>query len=46
MLDLWVESIPWRREWLPTPVFWPPEFHGQRNMAGYKELDMTAKSWT
>ena len=19
---------PWRREWLPTPVFWPREFHG------------------
>ena len=19
---------PWRREWLPTPVFWPGEFHG------------------
>ena len=21
--DLWVRMIPWRREWLPTPVFWP-----------------------
>ena len=21
-------SIPWRRERLPTPVFWPREFHG------------------
>ena len=21
-------SIPWRREWLPTPGFWPGEFHG------------------
>ena len=20
-------KIPWRREWLPTPVFWPGEFH-------------------
>jgi len=19
--------IPWRREWLPTPVLWPGEFH-------------------
>ena len=33
-------------EWLPTPVFWPGEFHGQRNLAGYspwghKESDMT-----
>ena len=21
-------KIPWRRGWLPTPVFWPGEFHG------------------
>ena len=24
----WVGTIPWRRERLPTPVFWPREFHG------------------
>ena len=30
-----VEKISWRREWLPTPVFWPREFHGQRSPAGY-----------
>ena len=24
--------IPWRREWLPTPVFFPGEFHGQRGV--------------
>ena len=24
----WAEKIPWRRERLPTPVFWPGEFHG------------------
>ena len=23
--DSWVGKIPWRREWLPTPVFWPGE---------------------
>ena len=22
----WVRKIYWRREWLPTPVFWPAEF--------------------
>jgi len=38
--------IPWRRERLPTPVFWPGEFHGQRSLVGYspwscKELDTT-----
>ena len=36
--------FPWRREWQPTPVFLPGEFHGQRSLAGYspwgcKELD-------
>ena len=35
----------WRREWLPTPVFLPGEFHGQRSLPGFsmgcKELDMT-----
>ena len=37
-------KIPWRREWQPTPVFLPGEFHRQRSLAGYspwgcKELD-------
>ena len=31
----WVRKIPWRREWQPTPVFLPGEFHGQRSLAGY-----------
>ena len=26
--DPLVGKIPWRREWLPTPVCWPREFHG------------------
>jgi len=26
--DFWGGKIPWRRERLPTPVFWPGEFHG------------------
>ena len=33
--DLWVRKIPWRRKWLPTPVFLPGEFHGQRSLMGY-----------
>ena len=24
----WVGKIPWKRERLPTPVFWPGQFHG------------------
>ena len=47
--DPWVWKIPWRREWQPTPVFFPGGFHGQRSLAGYspwghKELDTIA--WT
>ena len=26
--DPWVRKIPQRRERLPTPIFWPGEFHG------------------
>ena len=33
--DPWVRRIPWRREWLPIPVFLLGEFHGQRNLVGY-----------
>ena len=33
--DPWVRKNPWRREWLPTPVFLPKESHGQRSLAGY-----------
>ena len=33
--NAWVGKIPWRREWQPTPVFLPREFHGQRSLAGY-----------
>ena len=37
--DLWVGKIPWRREWLPTPVFLPGKSHGQRSLAGYSPWD-------
>ena len=30
-----VRKIPWRREWQPTPVLLPGEFHGQRSLVGY-----------
>ena len=33
--DPWVGKICWKREWLPTPVFLPEEFHDQRNLEGY-----------
>ena len=34
----WVGKIPWRREGLPTPIFVPREFHGQRSQAGYSPM--------
>ena len=42
----WVRKIPWRQEWLPTPVLFPGESHRQRSLTGYcpwghKELDIT-----
>ena len=44
----WVGKMPWRREQLPIPVFWPGEFHQLRNLEGYslrgcKESDTTER---
>ena len=33
--DSWVEKIPWRRKWQPTPMFLPWKSLGQRSLAGY-----------
>ena len=33
--DPWVGNIPWRRESLPTLVFLPGEFYGQKSLVGY-----------
>ena len=46
--DPWIGTIPWRREWLPTPVFLPGKSHGQRSLGGYsprgcKESDATGR---
>ena len=46
--DPWVGKIPWRRKWLPTPVFLPGESHAQKSLVGHslwgcKELDMTER---
>ena len=39
----WVRKIPWRREKLPTPVFWPGEFHGPYSPWGHKKSDTTER---
>ena len=50
MQETWVRLLgwddPWRREWKPTPVILPGEFHGQRKLVGcspwgHKESDLT-----
>ena len=43
-----VGKIPWRREWQPTPVFLPGEFHEWKSVVGYspwscKQSDMTER---
>ena len=38
-----VGKIPWRRERLPTPVFWPGEFHGLYRPWGHNESDTTER---
>ena len=39
MQEIWVRSLgcedPLEREWQPTSVFLPGEFHGQRSLVGY-----------
>ena len=45
MWEIWVLSLacedPLENERLPTPVFWPREFHGLYSPWGCKELDTT-----
>ena len=45
MWETWIRSLGWEdpleKERLPTPVFWPGEFHGLYSPWGRKELDMT-----
>ena len=41
--DPWIKKIPWRRERLPTPVFWPGVFHGLYSSWGHNELDTTER---
>ena len=40
-LNPWVRKIPWRRDRLATPLFWPGEFHELYSPRGPKESDAT-----
>ena len=39
--DPWVGTSPWWRERLPTPVFWPGEFHGL-----YSPVQFSSAAWS
>ena len=41
----WVRNIPWRREWLPTPLFLPVESHGQRSLVGSSSRGSKSQIW-
>ena len=41
VFDPWDGNIPWRRERLPTPVFWPGEFHRLYSPWGCREFNTT-----
>ena len=41
-----VGKISWRREWLPTPIFLPGEFHGQRSLVDCSPWGMQRVSMT
>ena len=47
MWEAWIWSLgwdsPWRRERLPTPVFWSSEFHGLYSLWSHKEWDTTER---
>ena len=47
-LCTWLQWLPWRRKWQPTPVLLPRKFHGWGSLVGYspwgrKELDTTER---
>ena len=47
VLETWVRSLGWEdlleKERLPTPAFWPGEFHGLYSPWGHKESDTTER---
>ena len=49
--DPWIEMMPWRKAWQPTPVFLPGESHRQSSLVGHspwglKESGMTEQPST
>ena len=50
MQEIWVQSLGqevlWRREWVPTTVFLPGEFHRLKSLAGYSPRDCKESEMT
>jgi hypothetical protein len=44
--DPWIRKISWRRKWLPTPVFLPGEFHGQRSLGEAIVYGVTKRTYS
>ena len=44
--DPCIRKIPWRKEWLPTPVFLPGKFHEQRRGSWQARVHGVTKSQT
>ena len=44
--DPWVEKIPWRRAWQPTPVFLPGESPWTEEACRQATVHRVAKNWT
>ena len=44
--DPWVQKIPWRRKWQPTPVFLPGKCHGQWSPVGLQSMgSQKSQTW-
>ena len=43
--NLWDRKIPWRRTWLPAPVFLPIKFHRQRRWQATVHVVTTDQTW-
>ena len=43
--DPWVEKIPWKRKWQPTPVFVPGKFHEKESLAGKPQSMKSQRMW-
>ena len=44
--DSWVGKISWRRERLPTPIFWPGEFHALYSPWGHQGVGQDWATFT